>query len=328
MGRQSHAHCLIRLGRLEEADRSIAIGLRHTPDHPTLVIAKGVLAMRREDWDGAFAIWTAFVATYPDDEDGRNFLGRVASIRQLEAAAVTARPAQLRAPIDVGHVEDDALRQLMLRFESIGADCEFGSVQRRYGAEPLALLRWNDVTFEAIAAALEARFTGMGEPETTELAIGEIGELHVRDRRWGLGMHTFLFAHEVSREAMFPKLCRRVAWLRDKFLDDLASAEKTLVFKAPVLRFEDLAALHDLLRVHGPVRLLHVRPAVTAGIPPWPDGVPGTIAEMAPDLWVGYVDRMGKLTDIPFDQWVEICRAFVERIDAAKTRLEPARLDA
>ena len=324
--RQSHAHCLLRLGRLDEAELAIEAGLGHNPDHPTLAIARGVLAMRREDWDAAYAIWSAFVAAHPDNEDGRNYLKRVASVRQIEAVAALTRPARLAAPIDVGRVEDDAIRQLMLRFESIGADCEFGTVQRRYGAEPLALLRWNDVTVETLTAALAARFAGMGEPETTELSIGPIGELYVRDRRWDLGMHTFLFAHEVSPEAMFPKLCRRVAWLRDKFLDDLAAAEKILVFKSLVLRFEDLVALHALLRAHGPVRLLHVRPAVTAGLPPWPDGAPGTIDEVAPDLFVGYVDRMGTLTDIPFDQWVSICRALAERIDHAKNK--PERLDA
>ena len=99
------------------------------------------------------------------------------------------------------------------------------------GAEPLGLLRWNDVTFETLSAALEARFARMGEPETTELVAGSIGELYVRDRRWDLGMHTFLFTREVSQDTLFPKMCRRVAYLRDKFVADLEAAEKVLVYK-------------------------------------------------------------------------------------------------
>ena len=47
---------------------------------------------------------------------------------------------------------------MLLRFESIGSDCEFGAVQRRYGAEPLGLLRWNDVDILSLEQALAACF--------------------------------------------------------------------------------------------------------------------------------------------------------------------------
>jgi len=156
----------------------------------------------------------------------------------------------------------------------------------------------------------------------------------VRDRRWDLGMHTFLFANEVAQDALFPKMCRRVAYLRDKFLADLKHAKKILVFKAEDISLHELTHLHGLLKTYGPVRLCHVRPAQPAAAPSpadgpaWPPGRAGEVVAIAPDLLVGYVSRMGDLYDIAFDEWVEICRSVMralqaDRLDAAT--VEPGR---
>ena len=306
--RQGYADCLVRLDRLDEASHVISTGLLTHPDHRGLTASKGLLAMRRQDWDEAFALWSAYAAAYPHDEIGQVYLSRVTSVRQLATAEALGQPPQMLAPVNVERVEDEDVRALMLRFEAIGTDCEFGTLQRRYGAEPLGLLRWNDVTFPTLAAALEARFAGMGDPETTELVAGSIGELYVRDRRWDLGMHTFLFTREVSQDTLLPKMCRRVAYLRDKFIADLEAAEKVLLFKSVDLAFEDLSRLHALLRGYGPVRLVHVRLATSAGTGPWPAGGAGTVTQVAPDLYVGYVTLMGNLYAIPADEWVAICR--------------------
>jgi hypothetical protein len=44
--------------------------------------------------------------------------------------------------------------QLMLRFEALGQNCEFGVVQRHYGAEPLGLLRFSSTPLHLLVAAL------------------------------------------------------------------------------------------------------------------------------------------------------------------------------
>ncbi len=43
----------------------------------------------------------------------------------------------------VSAVEQITLQDLMLQFESLGQNCEFGLVQRRAGADPLGLLRFD-----------------------------------------------------------------------------------------------------------------------------------------------------------------------------------------
>ena len=61
-------------------------------------------------------------------------------------------------------------RDLAMRFESLGGTghgCEFGLFQRHFGAEPLGLLRWADLSHHLLTRALESRFDGVGLPENT-----------------------------------------------------------------------------------------------------------------------------------------------------------------
>ena len=58
-----------------------------------------------------------------------------------------------------------ALPDLFLQFESMGHNCEFGLVQRHFGAEPLGLLRWNAISVEDVILGIEQQFEGVGNPE-------------------------------------------------------------------------------------------------------------------------------------------------------------------
>ncbi len=310
-----HTSNLLKLGRLDEAEAELGRYSGNLLTNRGFLGLKGQLATAREDWDGAIAIWTEFQARYPKDMAGWEQLGRVMSARQL--AEIDQEPerrpeiAAMTQPVEVARVEDAAVRALLLGYESLGNDCEFGMVQRRYGAEPLGLLRWNYVPFDKLLAALDAGLEGMGEPDNTELWLSGIGEYFIRDRRWDLGMHTFMFEKQIEREAFLPKICRRVSYLRDKFVADLASAEKTYVFKAGEFSLDDMHALHDRLRRFGDVRLLCVRPATMAEADAPLNGRAGEVFEVAPNLHLGFIDRLGGVNgywDIAFDDWVAICR--------------------
>jgi hypothetical protein len=197
----------------------------------------------------------------------------------------------------------------MLGFESIGDSCEFGSVQRRYAAEPLGLLRWNDVQLDDLLAALAHRFAGMGEPEHTEMPVIGNGEYTIKDKRWSLWMHTFLFEGQTDPVALFPKMCRRVVYLRDKLLADLAAAEKIFVYRSPGVDASQLAELHAALEAHGPIKLLGVQP-----VDAFSDvsGDAGEIVALGERRWMGFLSRLGvadgNYWDIAFDDWVSICR--------------------
>lgn len=308
---QGYANSLLLLGRFDEAEATLDHALGLHPDDRSLFATRGMLAMAREDWDGALAFWRAYRAAYPDDRTGWEMLGQTISAKQLARSEAGHPPPDDVLPADIATVEDSTARDLLLGFESIGADCEFGLVQRRYGAEPLGLLRWNMVSLRSLMDALAAGFEDMGGPETTALTISSSGEYYVTDLRWHLGMHTFLFETQVDGDILFPKMCRRVVYLKDKLVADLKAAEKIFVFKTNNIELDDLRSLHRLMRTFGPVRLLHVRQAgmpLSAGVP---QGMPGDVLLIEPDLYVGFLGRMGNAQpqwNIAFEDWVSICK--------------------
>ena len=55
-------------------------------------------------------------------------------------------------------------RDLVLRFESLGDNCELGLVQRAAGVEPLGLLRFADSSLDRLVRLLDARADGIAEP--------------------------------------------------------------------------------------------------------------------------------------------------------------------
>ncbi len=300
---------LIQLKQLDEAGSVLKTALTKYPADRALMAVSGSLAMAREDWDGALAIWKAFRVRFPDDATGWENLGKTLTSKHLSDID-QGRLAANDRPVEVGRVEDEDIRRLLLGFESLGADCEFGMVQRRYGAEPLGLLRWNAVALESLIAALAARFDRMGDPDQTEFWPGQAAELYLQDKRWGFAMHTFLSSKTTDQDALFPKMCKRIAYLRDKLIDDLVAAEKTFVFKTKNIAVDDLTALHLGLRRFGPVRLLCVVVADPAAPDPF-TGSAGEVREIRPGLYIGFISRLGGAQgfwNIAYDDWVAICR--------------------
>ena len=186
-------------------------------------------------------------------------------------------------------------------------------MQRRYAAEPLGLLRWNDVRLENLIAALGQRFAGMGEAGNTEMPVIGNGEFTVKDTRWDLWMHTFQFVGQVDPAALFPKMCRRVVYLRDKLIEDLEGAEKIFVYRAPAMTSPQLAGLHAALGDYGPVKLVAVLPI---GAPGDFSGPAGEVVEVGERCWVGFLSRLGVADDnhwdIAYDDWVSICGKVAE----------------
>ena len=60
---------------------------------------------------------------------------------------------------------------------------------------------------------------------------------------------------------MFDRICRRLAYLRRKLLNDLREAEKIFVWRQGITNLSDdaLASLHEAMRQYGDNTLLYVR---------------------------------------------------------------------
>ncbi len=196
--------------------------------------------------------------------------------------------------------------ELMLKFESIGDNCEFGLVQRRCGAEPLGLLRFSNLELHRLIWGLRRGFEGLGGVHNLDfwLTEGMRREYVIRDRQYGLVFHTFLYENEVAQNKLLPQQAERLNFLRRKFLEDLRNGEKILVCKRnATLSGSDMLALHAELNRYGTNTLLWV--TASDG-----DHTPGTVDRVMPGLLRGYIDRFAPYEnahDLSLEVWLSIC---------------------
>jgi len=300
----SGGEALARAGRFVEAETLVAEAFRRFPENPLPYAAAANIVAVRSEWAEAVVRWGEAQRRFPDKPEFSHRLFE-ARLWLAESEAVTATSLQ-PAPAD-----SDDLYELMMAFESLGSGCEFGDVQRRFGAEPLGLLRWAAVSPGDLAAAIRTGFDGIGSPEAKELTIRDTGEREVywlHDRRLGIEMHTFVTADLVSPEQMLAESCRRLERLGRKLLDDLRSGEKIFVYKLEERNItdEEGAELHRALRGHGNAALLCVRRSDDAH-------PPGLLETPSPGLMIGYLERFaepqpnGRL-DVPAEAWAGLCR--------------------
>ena len=306
---ERYAANLITVGRLDEAAAILAAARRQYPWHIGLEVCCGLLAAAREDWTTAVDILARFHARDPANPVAREHLGRVLQLRALASVDSVATLAPL--PVDIGRTEDATLCELLLGFESLGNDCEFGLVQRHYGAEPLGLFRWNLTTSTSLLLGLATRFDGLGDPAYLELIVDPLSKLYlVRDVRFDFEMHTFIFEGQGDTTKLFDKMCKVLSYLRDRFLDDLKTARKILVYKDLAVDQDFIQALHGALRTYGPVDLLWVMPIDGVSAKHFAGRAAGEVIEFGTGLYAGFLSRFGSADgtwDIPFDEWVALC---------------------
>jgi tetratricopeptide (TPR) repeat protein len=304
------ARSLVTLGRPEQAEPVLAEAIRRFPGNAAVFIAYATLATDRADWPTALARWTDAHQRFPADEIIA--AGRFgARLRLLESSGGAADQAgslhDPDGPAMAGPAIDD--RGLFMCFESLGGTlpgCEFGVVQRRMGAEPLGLLRWTNMPPECLAAALEARLAGVGDPENTELVTQRGDEYMTGDRRFNMHTHTFVSLHAMPPEQMLQQSCRRLRFLRDKLLTDIAGAGKIFVYKHALrnLHAAELERIFAAFSAIGPSTLLYVARAGS------PEQV-GLVEQLRPRLLRGWIDefahargRRGPSLEV----WRTLCR--------------------
>lgn len=308
-------------GRHTEAEQALREAMERFPGNSAVFAEFARTAVRQEDWSEALARWREAQKRFPDEQE---FAHR---IFETELRLAESRPPE-QAP-EAGHdslagvvaepaAEADpraATRDLLMQFESLGGrglGCEFGMFQREFGAEPLGLLRWADMPYDGIIAALESRFDGVGAPEHTELFVERQTsrpEYCTRDKRGFMFMRAFIYEDEMPYDRMWKQALRRLVFLKHKLIADLEAGEKIFVYRLTdrSLEPDELERLHRAVRSYGNNTLLYVR-YEDANHPN------GTVEVAAPGLMIGYVDRFkvapdGQLSaSPPSASWLEICR--------------------
>ena len=182
--------------------------------------------------------------------------------------------------------DDLPLDQLMMRFESLGENCEFGLAQRRCGAEPLGLLRFASAPLPVLLAGLKVRFEGVGDPDQIEIRVsGNSQEYLVSDRRYGFLYHPWVLVGEADPEDIRRREEKRLPFLKRKLVDDLSEARKIFVYRGMRRLPQPLVLrLVAAMREYGPTTLLWVELQDD-------DHPAGTVEPMTAGLLKGYIDR-------------------------------------
>lgn len=309
-----YAEALAEAGETQRADAILADLYARFPADAATAIAFARHAVECRDWAAATTRWRAAQETHAGNRAfaaAANEAAMKALLHEQSELAgmlagfaggslTQAPPADPQAPpADPEALPEIAPSALFMSFESLGNNCEFGIVQRHFGAEPLSLLRWTSTEADMLATALSRQLDGVGLPEHTRILLDS--DYRTRDTRYSMVMHTFILPSQATPEELLPKLCKRLQYLRRKLLDDLRAGEKIFLYKA-VTPLTD-AAIMPLWRAvsaYGPNTLVVARIAE-------PGHPPGSVRVVEPGLLVGYFDR-SSTTDPSFDVWLDICR--------------------
>jgi tetratricopeptide (TPR) repeat protein len=296
-----------RQGRLADAEAALLDGQADDPNEVSLFINHARLAWERHDWAAAVARWAEARRRFPLSEQLSSGLYQ-AVMRLAEWDPVAAdRACQELGLASADAAPEDDRRALVLQFESLGGTgpaggCEFGGVQREYGAEPLGLFRWATVSPASLIACLERRFEGIGDADSTTLFLHD-DLWEIGDTTYGTSMHSFVSSKDVPSDRMLVLARNRMRYLKDKLIADLEEAAKIFVLKVQThVTAAETEALSRALRSYGPGRLLCVCPAD-------PAHSAGGIEPAAPGVFVGYLDFSGLLDVAPRRaEWEALCR--------------------
>jgi tetratricopeptide (TPR) repeat protein len=302
-------------GALDEAAAFLTESLKRFPENVEIETELALALSWKRDWPPALALWESLKRRFPEHGGVRSGIVQILPQALMDRGVGRAEAAfdipdlVLKNEFDAG-AEEKALRDLLMRFESLGDSCEFGSVQRRYGAEPVSLLRWTSTPPEYLVATLNERFAGVGEPEYTIIAIGH-DEFTTMDRRYHMFSHTFTPATSEPLETFSEKQYRRMQYLRRCLIEELTAAEKIFVYKSMHgLTDEQIDALYQAMQVYAKdVALLCVRLQDS-------EQPAGTLKRVRDRLFVGTIDKFST-TDISTPIWVSLCQQTAREVDAA-----------
>lgn len=197
--------------------------------------------------------------------------------------------------------------QLMLRYESLGDNCEFGLVQRKLGVEPLGLLRFSYIELVQLLRGLRNGFDGLGDPATVSvLTEGADREYVVRETAYYTTYHTFQYERDLDVDTIRRQQSTKLNFLKRKFMEDATGGEKIFVIKRlDPLRPEEVLPIYTALNDLGRNWLLWVVPADATHRS-------GTVDVLLPGLMRGYVDRFAPYDDahdLSLSSWTAVCEA-------------------
>ena len=316
----AYVRALCLIDRIDEAETVCQAALADFPSDPPILTEHVRIATRRGDWSEALRRAVQALRKRPRD-GGMMKLVQSVKAQVVDDDELLASIMDETTPTAGSLAGADATPEetaVLLACESLGATsagCEFGLVQRRFGAEPFGMFRWALIAIDRLTYALRNQFAEVGSDDTTELAIRRESashqEYYVVDKKVGYLTHTFVKVEDSPQDRMLKQSIRRVRFLKAKLIEDLHAAEKIFIYKY-ALKF-DLALLREMfaaVRSYGNGTVL----CMTLADATHPKG---TIEMIEPGLFVG---RTGFFMDavVPDEQgvdteiWFAMCKHVVD----------------
>jgi tetratricopeptide (TPR) repeat protein len=218
---------LLDAGRADEAEAIFTEARKRFPDSPDPAVWYVSLALRAGQWAEAERRFAGLADAFPTDVGVKltrqklDFMSRLLRESDGEVQAVAA---------DASSPEPDR-SELLMRFESLGGDCEFGMVQRRLGLEPVGLFRFAGGRSGPLLRAIETRCDGIGDPEHTSLYVRNRGREYVAiDTRLNIVWRTSAYQYAADRPRLLQEQCRQLTYLRRKLVGEFEAAAKIFVY--------------------------------------------------------------------------------------------------
>lgn len=296
------ARTLVTLGDLDTARALMGELTPELSAHIQVRYAQAMLKSAEGQPKEALQLWRALREEYPNDLEIQTAWGHAEQAQKFTAASGPGS-------------EEEVHKHILLRFVSMGEDCEFGLMQRHYGLEPLGLLRWASVKPEKLAALLDDGISAIGVPANTRLTISESqGVYYLEMPQYNLAFNTMFKAHTVDEAVFIVEQNKRTKFLARQIVDQFEDGEKIFVFKQNGHLNKSAAIdLWTAIQKYGDSKLLYVAEAAD-------DKDIGSIDVINPRLMIGALRGLGAGAEgwkIPYDAWLKICEKAAERFDAA-----------
>ena len=305
-------------GRLDAADEVLTAALAQMPNSQVLLAENPQPALLRGDLHEVARRWRIAIDRHPQWPEpilAHNAARAAIAAREIDMTPDDAARSAADEPafLLTRQSDADALRDLFMRFESPGSDCQFGFLQREFGAEPLGILRFGGISARDLVRALDNDLVELMEADDARFLPHPI-DYQLEVPRAGFNIHTLIVP--ADPDAFLVQMRRRLRYLSRKLLEDLQEGEKIFVFKAYDVTQEEMAAVLAAVRRHGPGQLLFVRR---------PDANHPTATVEARDdgVWVGYIQPSAAKDKAFRDAWATICSTIVAALPAERRAAQP-----
>jgi len=207
------------------------------------------------------------------------------------------------------------MRDLMMRFASLGRNCEIGAAQQHFQAVPADLLRWSATPIEALLHMLDDSFAHLTEGvEVTRAGA----DFHVHSAHYGFMWHDWTRDTSVTPEKIAERQAIALPRLARKLMDEMRDASRIFAITLrPGHDSEALAIrLHDAMNRFGNPVLLYVT-----------EGAPVSVTEIRPRLLAGTIPAFADPGHVPSTvntaDWLALCQEAAAHVDAHWTTPHP-----